>query len=442
MNALNEEASPHGKGVEDIFIGLMDPNHFALKETLFQLINELDLVISYEGRALRIRAGMLRSRPYDLRRPPAPYRVVLNRGAHWNPHFHAYLSLLEPDLYLVNDMGSFFAVNKNTAYGQMSRLGLNIPPTAALPQADYSRLQADPRIHPEIMFADIEGFDLEEVAKWVGFPAYLKPQSGGGWHGVVRVENMKELVNAYRASGDEPMNLQRAVDYREFVRSVGVGPQVLAMHYNPRAPLSHERHLRGPDRAVEHDFLSADEYESVAQITRIINAFYNWDHNSCEILLDTQGRFSPIDFANACPDSSPVSVHYYFPDLVKALARWLIFVAVSARRKPCYKAIWPTFISCAEALDRDRADGAERRRALDAIARAHFDADRFDAFCHEKLPDFDQRCHTFFADDRFFDILAREVRLYFQSPAEAEAQLEHYMGIHRFWLHCDKGRGK
>ena len=68
--------------------------------------------------------------------------------------------------------------------------------------------------------------------------------------GVSRVENREELAKAYHDSGEKPMNLQKAVDYREFVRTVGIGPQMMPMHYNASAKFSHDRYMRTDTQAV------------------------------------------------------------------------------------------------------------------------------------------------------------------------------------------------
>jgi len=63
-----------------------------------------------------------------------------------------------------------------------------------------------------------------------------------------------------------------------------------------------------------------------------INAFFGWEFNSCESLRDRNGVFSPIDFANACPDFQVTSLHYHFPELVKNMVRWSLFCAATKRR--------------------------------------------------------------------------------------------------------------
>ena len=55
-------------------------------------------------------------------------------------------------------------------------------------------------------------------------------------------------------------------------------------------------------------------------ICRIVNAFFRWEFNSCEMLV-TGDEVYPIDYANACPDVAVTSLHYYFPWAITALVR-------------------------------------------------------------------------------------------------------------------------
>lgn len=440
LRGSKPEGPSTGPREVEALIGLMDPNRYALKETLEKLFAFLDLRIPFGGEIHRVSTRRLKSRPYDTLKAEAPYRAILNRGAHWNPHHNSYLSIIAPECYLLNDMVSFFAIDKNTSYGQMARLGLHIPPTVAIPQYDYSELKSDPKVTQELMFEDFELFDLRECGDAVGYPAYLKPQSGGGWVGVERVENHDELLAAFARSGDKPMNLQKAVEFREFVRAVGVGPQVIPMHYNPGAELSHERYLRSPTRAVDHFFLTPAETDEITKITRVINAFYNWDHNSCEALIDHRGTISPIDFANAYPDSSPVSLHYYFPELVKAKARWLTFVAVTRRKKPIFGQEWNEFFEIRAEAERTGMGYHEKLERYHQVALKHFAYDEFEHFCQTSLPDFDEQCYDFFGSDTFSAILEQEVGYYFKLPAERPLKVQHYLGIHNFWMHCELQR--
>ena len=62
------------------------------------------------------------------------------------------------------------------------------------------------------------------------------------------------------------------------------------MHFEPDRPM-YDRYQ------VDHDFLSAETGDEVVTISRLVNAFFRWEFNSCETIVD--GVASPIDYANA-----------------------------------------------------------------------------------------------------------------------------------------------
>ena len=111
------------------------------------------------------------------------------------------------------------------------------------------------------------------------------------------------------------MHLQRAVDgFDVFARSLSIGAETMVMRFEPDRP-QHDRYQ------VDHEFLDADTGREVVTIGRTVNAFFRWEFNSCETLIKG-GEVHPIDYANACPDVSLISLHYYFPWAIKALLRW------------------------------------------------------------------------------------------------------------------------
>jgi hypothetical protein len=69
--------------------------------------------------------------------------------------------------------------------------------------------------------------------------------------------------------------------------------------------------LRTWPATCRHDFLQPATGADAVAISRIINAFFRWELNSCEMLVKGDDVF-PIDYANACPDVSVTSLHYYF----------------------------------------------------------------------------------------------------------------------------------
>ena len=101
------------------------------------------------------------------------------------------------------------------------------------------------------------------------------------------------------------MHMQTGLeDYDVFVRSLGIGPQISSFRYDPAQPM-HGRYM------IDHNFLNAEKGREARIITKVINAFFRWDFNSCEAILK-DGTLWPIDFANACPDIAVTSLHYYF----------------------------------------------------------------------------------------------------------------------------------
>ncbi|MCR4316939.1 MAG: hypothetical protein NUW37_11395 [Planctomycetes bacterium] len=425
----------------DTLVGVMDPNGYSLITTLEAIFAKLDLHINDGGKIHRVKTRRLKSRPYDVLHCVCPYKAILNRGTHWNPHFNSYLMTIAPETYILNDMVSFKAIDKNTGYGQMSKLGMKIPTTVAIPQQSYEDLEKDKKVHLDLIFCYNEFFDLKELGDEVGYPAYLKPQSGGGWVGVERVENFEELLKAYNKSGDVPQNLQKAVDYKEFIRTVGVGPQTFPMHYNATAKHSHDRYMRSDALAVEFGWLPPEIDKEVRQICKIINAFYNWHHNSCESLWANDGEIYPIDFCNAYPDTQFTSLHFYFPGVVKAMVKWLTFCAVTDQKGSTdFMQDWPKYFSTKQKAEKEKWSYGKLLDEYEKIADEHFKTKEFEAFCAKHLSHVDEVCYEFFASDAFDAIVSNKIERYFKIPEERPLQYRHYRGIVEFWLHCERQR--
>ena len=78
----------------------------------------------------------------------------------------------------------------------------------------------------------------DEIFDYVGFPAFLKPYSGGGWKHVYKVHSPDEFFHHYNQTGDLCMTLQHGVEFKEYFRCYVVGQEkVQIMYYDPRAPL-------------------------------------------------------------------------------------------------------------------------------------------------------------------------------------------------------------
>ena len=89
----------------------------------------------------------------------------------------------------------------------------------------------------------------------------MKPYDVGGWVGATKADDDAQLRAAYEESGNYVMHVQKGiVPYEEFVRCVGLGPQVRTVRYDPGAPL-HARYRN------DLDVLDAEQRRVLEDIT-------------------------------------------------------------------------------------------------------------------------------------------------------------------------------
>jgi hypothetical protein len=261
-------------------------------------------VATVDGEPLIVQVERVRVHPFDLR-ADASYDVVVDRLGHWqlNPREWLKKAALFNGVYLLNNPFTFQSMEKHSAYVAMMRLGLHVPKTWLIPLKSYP----DRPGYQETASRYYDWFDLPSIAaNEFGYPLYMKPFDGGGWRGVSRIDSQGELMRAYDASGQTMMHLQAALEgFDVFVRALGIGPQIRPMRYDPSQPL-HARYV------IEQDFLSPEKQLEIIRITKVINAFFRWEINSCEAILK-DGLLQPIDYANACPDMHLFSLHVQLP---------------------------------------------------------------------------------------------------------------------------------
>jgi hypothetical protein len=389
-----------------------------------QILKRLDLNIPHGGEEIRFATERVSIEPFDLQYSPK-YDLVLDRITHWFMTTREWIKkiVVVDGVYVLNNPWSIQANEKHTTYAAMMKLGMPIPKTWMIPPKEYGDegdMQVTIKRYNKM-------FDLTKVGQAVGFPNYLKPYDGGAWVGVKRCKDAKALHEAYNESGSRVQHLQAGVEgYDLFIRAIGIGPQVNVVRYNADAPL-HARYM------VDFNFVTGPEWKTAQMTCRTINAFFGWDFNSCE-MLRKDGVLHPIDFANACPDSQVTSLHFHFPWLVKALLRWTIFCA--ATRRPVRMNLdWkPFFDANDESLPYE-----ERLIKYDAIARAHFDADRFDEFCAEHLQHLDEVAYEFFGTPEFKDLCRAKVASLFPKH-EVEEFTDHFFGLVQFWRKTERDR--
>ena len=218
------------------------------------------------------------------------------------------------------------------------------------------------------------------------------------------------------------MHLQAAVDgFDVFARSLSIGAETMVMHFRPDEPM-HDRY------AVDHGFLSAEVGEEVLTISRLINAFFRWEFNSCETLVrGTEAH--PIDYANASPDVAVTSLHYYFPWAMSALLKWCAFCVVTGREPRLDLDTRRYF----EIGDREDLSYEEKLAAYRELADEYFEVDRYRDFCDSRLAHVDELVLDWISSADFDRLLVRTVRSTYPAH-EHERFLGHFRGLVGQWI--------
>jgi hypothetical protein len=222
------------------------------------------------------------------------------------------------------------------------------------------------------------------------------------------------------------MHLQQSVEgYDVFARSLSIGPETMVMKFRPELPM-HDRY------AVEHNFLSSDTGAEVVTISRLVNAFFRWEFNSCESLVRGT-EVHPIDYANACPDVALTSLHYYFPWAMGALLKWSVF-CVATGRKPRLDTDTRRYFDIA---DRTDLSYGEKLAAYRTLVDEYFETDRYREFCATHLGHVDELVYDWVRSPDFDALLVDTVRSTYPAH-EHERFLAHFRGLIGLWIR-DRG---
>jgi hypothetical protein len=369
------------------------------------------------GQQHEVGSERLTVEPFDLT-DPVRTGLVIDRLAYWYYHPREWLkkASLMDDTYLLNSPFTFQSMEKHSAYCAMLRLGLKVPRTVLVPYknpVENSRWAYTAARYNR-------AFDLDRIADDLGYPLYMKPFDGGGWRGVSRIEDRAALHRAYDDSGGMLMHLQATVEYEHFARALSIGPETMVMDFRPDQPM-HNRY------AVSHDFLSAEAGRQCVAISRVVNAFFRWEFNSAEMLVDGDEVY-PIDYANACPDVAVTSLHYYFPWAITALVRWSVFCLVTGRKSRVDLQTRRYF----EIADDDALDYDAKLSAYLRLADEHFETERYWEWSAKHLPHLPEVVLEWVSGDEFDRMLVDTVRATYPAH-EHEQFLAHFRGLVGLW---------
>ena len=192
------------------------------------------------------------------------------------------------------------------------------------------------------------------------------------------------------------------------------------MHFEPDRPM-HDRYQ------VDHDFLSATTGDEVVTISRLVNAFFRWEFNSCETIVKDEVAY-PIDYANASPDVALTSLHYYFPWAIRALVRWSAFCTVTERPMRINQSTRDYFV----VGDRDDLSYEEKLTEYRRLADNYFQTQRYNEFVATKLAHLDELLVEWVESPGFDNLLVDTVTSTFPQH-EHEHFVAHYRGLLGAW---------
>ena len=178
----------------------------------------------------------------------------------------------------------------------------------------------------------------QEIFDYIGFPAFLKPFSGGGWKHVYKVSSPEEFYRAYDNTDGMCMTLQSAVEFTEYFRCYVIGQEkVRVMKYDPKQP-HHLRYLK--DNTASSQQLADRVVKDALTLCRALG----YDFNTVEFAVQ-DGIPYAIDFLNPAPDADVHSVgQENFEWVVENMAQLAIDKALS-NEQPQVEYHWNHFLS-------------------------------------------------------------------------------------------------
>jgi len=225
------------------------------------------------------------------------YAVLLDRISQDVPFYKAYLKNAALNgTAVMNNPFWWSADEKFFNNALATKLGVPVPKTYLLPSKEMP-VGTSGNSFRNLKFP----MDWGEIFKEIGFPAYMKPHSGGGWKSVYKVRDIEHLFDSYGETGELVMLLQEEIIFDSYFRCYCLGGNVVrVMQYEPRNP----HHLRyvingGP---VEKKLLSTIEKYVVS-----LNQALGYDFNTVEFAV-RDGIPYAIDFCNPAPDADLHSV--------------------------------------------------------------------------------------------------------------------------------------
>jgi len=249
---------------------------------------------------------------------PSGYAVIFDRISQDVPFYRTWLkNAAVTGTAVINNPFWWSADDKYFNNCLMTKLDVPVPKTAIIPSRDLPADTSDDSFS-NLAFP----LDWDNIFKYVGFPAYMKPFAGGGWKNVYKLNNSEDFFNKHSETGQLVMMLQEEIIFTEYYRCYCIGGKyVRIMSYEPRNP----HHLR-----YVADFKPSEQrLKQMTDIVLRINKYLGYDFNTVELAV-RDGVPYAIDFCNPAPDAEKASVgDENFEWVVETSANYAIEKAMS-----------------------------------------------------------------------------------------------------------------
>ena len=263
------------------------------------------------------------------------YAVIIDRISQDVPFYRAYLkNAALMGTAVINNPFWWSADEKFFNNALAVRLGVPVPKTLLLPSKER------PADTSERSFRNLAMMDWEAAFAHIGFPAYMKPHSGGGWKSVYKLHSPDDFFRAYAETGQLVMLFQESVEFTDYFRCYCIGgTEVLIMPYEPR----NEPHLRYATEMKTTGDAGKKLLATMKDYVLKLNHGLGYDFNTVEFAV-RDGIPLAIDFGNPAPDADVNSVGQQNFEWVVEAAANLAIARAKAQKPGQDNLTWGTFV--------------------------------------------------------------------------------------------------